>query len=46
MAGEMTIKVLTRRIVFDVASEGRGEDRWGWLRSGLTADTGVRWNYS
>ena len=49
--GEMTIKDVTREIVFDVADEGRGQDPWGNQRWGISAETklnrkdfGLTWN--
>ena len=49
--GEMTIKDVTREVVFDVVDEGRGEDPWGnqrWSISAFTKlnrkDFGLTWN--
>ena len=49
--GEMTIKDVTREVVFDVADEGRGQDPWGNQRWGISAftklnrkDFGLTWN--
>ncbi len=49
--GEMTIKDVTREVVFDVVEEGQGQDPWGNQRRGLSANTklsrkdfGLNWN--
>ena len=49
--GQLTIKDVTREVVFDVADEGRGQDPWGNQRWGISAsakisrkDFGLTWN--
>jgi polyisoprenoid-binding protein YceI len=49
--GDLTIKGVTRAVVFDVADEGRGQDPWGNQRWGISAsaklsrkDFGLTWN--
>lgn len=49
--GDLTIKDVTRQIVFDVTSEGQGQDPWGNQRRGFSAaatlnrkDFGLNWN--
>ena len=49
--GEMTIKDVTREIVFHIADEGQGQDPWGNQRRGISAETklnrkdfGLTWN--
>ncbi len=49
--GQLTIKDVTREVVFDVADEGRGQDPWGNQRWGISASTkisrkdfGLTWN--
>jgi len=51
VAGELTIKDITREVVFNVTDEGQNKDPWGNLRRGLTAqatinrkDFGLVWN--
>ncbi|GAB4442835.1 MAG: YceI family protein [Anaerolineae bacterium] len=51
VTGNLTIKDVTREIVFDVTDEGRGQDPWGNQRQGLSAsakinrkDFGLTWN--
>ena len=51
VAGGLTIKDVTREIVFDVTSEGRGKSPWGTEVWGLSAQTslnrkdyGLTWN--
>lgn len=51
MAGELTIRDVTKPVVLDVAFEGRGQDAYGGERAGFTATTkinrrdfGVNWN--
>lgn len=51
VAGDLTIKDVTKEVVFDVTSEGRGQDPWGNQRWGLSATTklnrkdfGLTWN--
>jgi len=49
--GDLTIKDVTREVVFDVTDEGRGRDPWGNMRWGFSAeatlnrkDFGLTWN--
>ncbi|MCL5996485.1 MAG: YceI family protein [Chloroflexi bacterium] len=49
--GDLTIKGITREVVFDVTEEGRGRDPWGKEHWGFTADLvinrkdfGLNWN--
>jgi polyisoprenoid-binding protein YceI len=49
--GNLTIKDITREIVFDVTDEGKGQDPWGNQRWGVSAtakinrkDFGLTWN--
>ena len=49
--GQMTIKDVTREVVFDVTDEGQGQDPWGNQRRGISAETklnrkdfGLTWN--
>jgi polyisoprenoid-binding protein YceI len=49
--GDMTIKDVTREVVFDVTDEGQGQDPWGGQRRGISAETklnrkdfGLTWN--
>lgn len=49
--GQLTIKGVTREVVFDVADEGRAQDPWGNQRWGVSATTklnrkdfGLTWN--
>ena len=49
--GELTIRDVTRPVVFDVEFEGQGTDAYGHQRAGFTATTaldrldyGIRWN--
>jgi polyisoprenoid-binding protein YceI len=49
--GDLTIKDVTREVVFDVTNEGQGRDPWGNQRWGLSAatklsrkDFGLTWN--
>ena len=51
MAGELTIRDVTRPVSLDVEFEGRGPDAFGGQRAGFTATTkinrkdfGVNWN--
>jgi polyisoprenoid-binding protein YceI len=51
VAGEMTIRGVTREVVFDVTYEGENMDPWGNRRRGFTAQTsfnrkdfGLTWN--
>ena len=51
VAGQMTIKDVTRDVVFEVSDEGRGKDPWGNLHWGFNAQTtinrkdyGLTWN--
>ena len=51
LAGELTIHGVTRPVVLDVVSEGRGKDPWGGERAGYSATTrikrsefGLTWN--
>ena len=51
VTGQLTIKDITKEVVFDVSDEGRGKDPWGNLHWGLTATTsisrkdfGLNWN--
>jgi polyisoprenoid-binding protein YceI len=51
IAGQLTIKDITREVVFDVTSEGQGQDPWGNQRRGFSAETninrkdfGLTWN--
>ena len=40
-AGELTIKDITREVVFNVTDEGQNKDPWGNLRWGLAAQTAI-----
>ena len=49
--GQLTIKDVTREVVFNVADEGRAKDPWGNQRWGISAsakinrkDFGLTWN--
>jgi polyisoprenoid-binding protein YceI len=49
--GQLTIKDISREVVFNVADEGRGQDPWGNQRWGVSASTtisrkdfGLTWN--
>jgi polyisoprenoid-binding protein YceI len=49
--GDLTIKDVTREVVFDVVNEGQGQDPWGNQRWGFSAatklsrkDFGLTWN--
>ena len=49
--GELTIRNVTRPVVFDVEFEGQGKDAYGQQRAGFTAETainrldyGIKWN--
>ena len=49
--GQMTIKDVTREVVFDVTDVGQGQDPWGNQRRGISAETklnrkdfGLTWN--
>ncbi len=49
--GDLTIKDVTREVVFDVTDEGGGQDPWGNQRRGVSATTrinrkdfGLNWN--
>ncbi len=51
VAGDLTIRDVTRPIVFDATNEGMGKDPWGNQRLGLSAkatlnrkDFGLNWN--
>jgi polyisoprenoid-binding protein YceI len=51
LVGNLTIHGVTREVVLDVTSEGRGKDPWGGERAGYSAKTkinrsdyGLRWN--
>jgi polyisoprenoid-binding protein YceI len=51
VAGDLTIRGVTREVVLDVTSEGRGNDPWGGERAGFSATTkikrsdfGLTWN--
>lgn len=51
VTGQLTIKDVTREVVFDVSDEGRGKDPWGNLHWGFSASTsinrkdfGLNWN--
>jgi polyisoprenoid-binding protein YceI len=51
LAGDLTIHGVTREVVLDVTSEGRGKDPWGGERAGFNATTkikrsdfGLTWN--
>jgi len=51
LAGDLTIHGVTRPVVLDVASEGRGRDPWGGDRAGFSAtgrikrsEFGLVWN--
>lgn len=51
VAGDLTIKDVTREVVFEVTNEGHSKDPWGNQRWGLTAQTtinrkeyGLNWN--
>jgi polyisoprenoid-binding protein YceI len=51
VVGDLTIRDVTREVVLDVTSEGRGKDPWGGERSGYSATTkikrgdfGLTWN--
>ncbi len=51
IAGNLTVKDITREVVFDVTSEGQGQDPWGNQRRGFSAETslnrkdfGLTWN--
>jgi polyisoprenoid-binding protein YceI len=51
VCGELTIKDVTREVVFDVTEEGQGQDPWGNQRRGFSANTrlsrkdfGLNWN--
>lgn len=51
MTGDLTIRDVTRSVVFDVEFDGRGVDAWGGDRAGFSAETkisrkdfGVHWN--
>ena len=51
VAGDLTIRDVTREVVLDVEEEGRGTDPWGGERIGFTAVTkldraefGLTWN--
>ncbi|RME76634.1 MAG: polyisoprenoid-binding protein [Chloroflexi bacterium] len=51
VAGELTIKDVTREVVFDVTDGGRMKDPWGNIRWGVSAvtrisrkDFGLTWN--
>ena len=41
VAGDLTIKTVTRPVVFDVSNEGRGKDPWGNEHWGLSAQTSI-----
>lgn len=51
VVGDLTIKDVTREVVFDVTDEGRAQDPWGNQRWGVSASTrlnrkdfGLTWN--
>jgi polyisoprenoid-binding protein YceI len=51
LAGDLTIKGITRRVVFDLEFEGVQHDPWGGRRAAFTAvtqvnrkDWGLEWN--
>jgi polyisoprenoid-binding protein YceI len=51
VAGDLTIRDVTRNVVLDVEYDGRGTDAYGKERAGFTAETrisrkefGVKWN--
>ncbi len=51
VAGELTIRAVSRPVVLDVTAEGRGKDPWGNERAGFSAsgaikrsDFGLTWN--
>lgn len=51
IAGDLTIRGVTREVVLEVTSEGRGKDPWGGERAGFSAtakikrsDFGLTWN--
>ena len=51
LAGDLAIRGVTRPVVLDVTSEGRGKDPWGGERAGFSATTkikrsdfGLTWN--
>lgn len=51
VVGDLTIRGVTREVILDVASEGRGKDPWGGERAGFSAtatikrsDFGLTWN--
>lgn len=51
VTGNLTIKDVTKEVVFKVTDEGRGQDPWGNQRQGLSAsakinrkDFGLTWN--
>lgn len=51
LIGDLTIHGVTREVILDVTSEGRGKDPWGGERAGFSATTklkrsefGLTWN--
>jgi polyisoprenoid-binding protein YceI len=51
VAGDLTIRGVSREVVLDVTAEGRGKDPWGGERAGYSAtakikrsDFGLTWN--
>jgi polyisoprenoid-binding protein YceI len=51
VTGDLTIRGVTREVVLDVTTEGRGKDPWGGERAGYSAkgkikrsDFGLTWN--
>jgi polyisoprenoid-binding protein YceI len=51
IVGDLTLRGVTRPVVLDVTSEGRGKDPWGGERAGFSATTkikrsdfGLTWN--
>jgi polyisoprenoid-binding protein YceI len=51
LAGDLTLRGVTKEVVLDVTEEGRGKDPWGGDRLGFTATTkvkrgdfGLNWN--
>jgi polyisoprenoid-binding protein YceI len=51
IAGDLTIRGVTREVALDVTAEGRGKDPWGGERAGFSAtakikrsDFGLTWN--
>ena len=42
LAGDLTIRGVTREVALHVTSEGRGKDPWGGERAGFSATTTIR----